>query len=240
MQPFTYRVGGIDGAGIIAPWPLVCKIDFGLDHPLLKEGVIFVDSPRLSDTNTARSRNAINQHRQWTHIISVAHVGRAEDDLTLRKVLESGYRTRGSGETMHVLTRGDSIDAGTEVIGAPSEKKRMAKLDAGIKVLRDQKKKVLCPFWTEEYKGSLAIMKKNGMQKSKKKGKEVNWNTDLQKIGRETLEAFFGDFRKISRAWTDHLSANVLKLCDEPRNAIEISEVLRLYLLLSSTPTIDR
>jgi hypothetical protein len=412
LQPFTYQVGGIDGAGVIAPWPLVCRIDFGLDHPLLKEGVIFVDSPGLSDANAARSRNAVNHHRECTHKIAVAHVGRAEDDLTLRKVMESGYRTRGSGKTMLVLTRGDSIDAGTEVTGTPNEKKRVARLDADIKTLKDQKKKVqqeargaryedrddfdeelrsiskettkllkerdsyrlemrnrkvvtkmqdiykgltqdprplsafavgnevyekyqagfnadekpylsvkqtnipalrhrlytmpvegrfndtmnlaeiqlpnlvtsfelycselhmarkgeieaiiiapktkltaairlsfeklkkgvvdtilepmkdseedwiiearkLCRCWTEEYRGSLAILKRNGVQKSKKKGKEINWNTDLQNIGRSTLEEFFGEFKKVSRHWSDYLAANVSKLCDGSRNAIK-------------------
>lgn len=141
LQPYTFQVNGIDGEGQTAPWPLVSRIDFGLDHPLLNEGIVFVDSPGLSDANAARSRNAIKYHRTCTHKIAVAEIGRAEADLTLRKVLENAYQTRGSGKALLVLTHADTIDPETEVIGTPLEKKRLAKLDADIKLLRDQRKK---------------------------------------------------------------------------------------------------
>ena len=78
LQPYTYQIGGLEGQGIIAPWPLVSAIDFGLEHPLLKEGIVFVDSPGLSDANTSRSKNAILSHRECTHKIVVAEIGRAE------------------------------------------------------------------------------------------------------------------------------------------------------------------
>lgn len=136
LQPYTYQIGGLDGEGEVSPWPLVSVIDFGLDHPLLNEGVVFVDSPGLSDANAVRSRNAIKHHRKCTHKIVVAEIGRAEADANVRKNLEIGYRTRGSGTTILVLTHGDTIDPETEVTGGPSEKKRLAKLEGGVKNLR--------------------------------------------------------------------------------------------------------
>jgi hypothetical protein len=141
LQPYTYQVGGMDGEGEVSPWPLVSVIDFGLDHPLLNEGVVFVDSPGLSDANAVRSRNAIKHHRTCTHKLVVAEIGRVEADANVRKNLELGYRTRGSGNTLLVLTHGDSIDPDTEVTGTPSEKKRVARLDSDIKVLRTEKQK---------------------------------------------------------------------------------------------------
>jgi hypothetical protein len=141
LQPYTYQIGGIDGEGEVSPWPLVSVIHFGLDHPLLNEGVVFVDSPGLSDANAVRSRNAIKHHRECTHKIVVAEIGRAEADANVRKNLEIGYRTRGSGNTILVLTHGDSIDPETEVTGTPGEKKRVTRLDADIKALRTQKQK---------------------------------------------------------------------------------------------------
>lgn len=140
LQPFTYELGGSDGQGVVSPWPLVSVIDFGFQHPLLDEGIVFVDSPGLSDANAARSQNAVKHHRLCTHKIAVAEIGRAEADAALRKNLELGYRTRGSGNTILVLTHGDHIDPDTEVTGTPLEKKRVARLDAEIKDLRAQKK----------------------------------------------------------------------------------------------------
>jgi hypothetical protein len=141
LQPYTYQIGGIEGQGLISPWPLVSAIDFGLDHPLLNEGIVFVDSPGLSDANSSRSRNAIVNHRECTHKIAVAEIGRAEADAGLRKNLQSGSRTRGSSHMMLVLTHGDSIDPSTEVSGTPIEKKRVNRLDKDLKDLRLKKQK---------------------------------------------------------------------------------------------------
>jgi hypothetical protein len=139
LQPYTYQIGGLEGRGIIAPWPLVSAIDFGLDHPLLKEGIVFVDSPGLSDANTSRSKNALLSHRECTHKIVVAEIGRAEADGAVRKNLKAGSRTRGSGHMMLVLTHGDTIDSSTDVTGTPLEKKHVAGLDMRLRELRKRK-----------------------------------------------------------------------------------------------------
>ena len=139
LQPYTYQIGGLEDEGIVAPWPLVSAIDFGLDHPLLNEGIVFVDSPGLSDANSSRAKNAILSHRECTHKMVVAEIGRAEADGAVRKHLQAGSRTRGSGHMLLVLTHGDIIDPETEVSGAPIEKKRIARLDTELKKLRAQK-----------------------------------------------------------------------------------------------------
>jgi hypothetical protein len=139
LQPYTYQIGGLEDEGIVAPRPLVSAIDFGLEHPLLNEGIVFVDSPGLSDANSSRARNAILSHRECTHKMVVADIGRAEADGAVRKNLQAGSRTRGSGNMLLVLTHGDNIDPETEVSGTPIEKKRIARLDAELKKLRAQK-----------------------------------------------------------------------------------------------------
>lgn len=116
-------------------------VDIGLDHPLLNEGIVFVDSPGLSDANAVRSKNASKHHRKCTHKIVVTQIGRAEADGSVRKSLQTGYRIRGSGSTILVLTHGDDIDLETEVTGTPIEKKRVAKLGAEIKELRSLREK---------------------------------------------------------------------------------------------------
>lgn len=140
LQAYTYHVG-TNGVGIPEPWPLVAVIDFGLDHPLLNEGIIFVDSPGLSDANTSRAQNAIQHHRECSHKIAVAEVGRAESDAALRLNLASGYRTKGSGSTILVLTHGDTIDPETEVTGTPAERTTVGRLNATLKSLRSENQK---------------------------------------------------------------------------------------------------
>lgn len=142
LQPYTFTLGGEDGQGMSAPWPLVSVIDFGLEHPLLNEGIVFVDSPGLSDANSTRAANAKSHHRKCTHKITVAEIGRAKDDKALRENLSLGFRTRGSGNTILVLTHGDSIDSDTDVTGNPLEKRREQILKDEIKALKLDKSKL--------------------------------------------------------------------------------------------------
>ena len=123
LQPYTYTLGGEDALGASMPWQLVSVIDFGLDVPLLNEGIVFVDSPCLSDGHSTRAENAARYHKTCTHKVTVAEIRRAKDDKALRENLALGYTTRGSGNTILVLTRGDSIDPDPEVSGTPLEKR---------------------------------------------------------------------------------------------------------------------
>lgn len=142
LQPYTYRLGGEEGEGVPDPWPLVSVIDFGLDVPLLRSGIVLVDAPGISDSNSARRDNSVRYQRQCTHKITVAPIARAKDDRSLREGLTQGYRHRGSGGNTLVLTRGDDMDPDTEVAGTKIEKKRETELKNEIKILRDQKNKL--------------------------------------------------------------------------------------------------
>ncbi|KAK4505043.1 hypothetical protein PRZ48_003006 [Zasmidium cellare] len=143
LQPFTYQLGGDEGRGQISPWPLVNVIDFGLDSFLLQEGIVLVDTPGLSDSDSTRAANAARYHRKCTHKITVADVARAKNDKTLRESLAQGYRLRRSAGTLLVLTKGDIIDGGTEVIGSRQEKEDEMHLNNDIKALRETKTALL-------------------------------------------------------------------------------------------------
>ena len=140
LQPFSYQLDNDETEGMIAPWPLVSAIDFGLDHPLLDQGIVFVDSPGLSDTNSFRTKNAILSHRECTHKIIVAEIGRAEAGGAVRKNLLLASRTRGSSNLLLVLTHGDSIDPQTEVFGTPLEEKLVKRLETEFAELTKQTK----------------------------------------------------------------------------------------------------
>lgn len=142
LQPYAYTLGGEDGEGEVSPWPLVSRVDFGLDHPLLNEGITLIDSPGLSDANSTRAKNAMEHHRQCTHKIIVAEISRAKDDKALREGLALGFRARGSGHNLLVLTRGDSIDSETDVPGSPLEKRNEQRLKDQVKDLRSEKSKL--------------------------------------------------------------------------------------------------
>lgn len=142
LQPYTYQLIGDECNGMVALWPIVEVVEFGLDHPLLNEGVVLVDAPGLSDSNSTRAINATIRHRQCTHKIIVADVSRAKNDKSLQDNLASSFRLRGPGGTMLVLTRGDSIDGDTEVSGSPAEKKQEQILRSDIRILREGRQKL--------------------------------------------------------------------------------------------------
>ncbi|KAI7283939.1 hypothetical protein KC345_g2620 [Hortaea werneckii] len=136
LQPYTYSLEE-DGFLTVAPWPLVSVIDFTFDHPLLNEGISFVDAPGITDANFTRAQNAIKYGRQCTHKITVADIARAKDDKSLRESLAAGYRLRGAGHSILVITKGDSINSDTEVFGP--EKAREMRLKDEVNKLRSQR-----------------------------------------------------------------------------------------------------
>lgn len=141
LQPYTYELIGDEG-GLISPWPLVSVVDFGLDVPILNQGIVLVDAPGLSDSNSTRSKNSREYHRQCTHKITVADISRALNNMTLREDLKKSHRYRGSGGTLLVLTRSDTIDAETEVAARGVEKKKEQTLKNELAVLREEKNKL--------------------------------------------------------------------------------------------------
>jgi hypothetical protein len=314
----------------------------------------------------------------------VAEIGRAEADANVRKNLEIGYRTRGSSNTTLVLTCGDSIDPDTEVIGTPGEKKRVAKLDADIKlkqaerdvvrlgmrnrkviskmqelykkltqdpkplsaiavgnqvytkyqtgfsddekpylsvkdtnipalrhrlyimpvegryndtlqfaevqlptliksielycsqthmvrkgeieaIVLEPKKQVreivrtaldqrkeqaaemilhamklresdwikparkICAAWKDTHKGELALFKKEGHEKGRGGRKDTNWNDELAKIGRDTIDGLFRDFQADSTSWAHSLSGSLSKLCSTTRDTLKREFAIERY-----------
>ncbi|EME47884.1 hypothetical protein DOTSEDRAFT_69719 [Dothistroma septosporum NZE10] len=142
LQPYTYLLIGEEGKGQVSPWPLVSVIEFGFDNQLLNQGIVLVDAPGLSDSNSTRANNAILHHRECTHKITVAPVNRARDDKSLRDNLKQGFYHRGSGGTLLALTYGDSIDPETDVSGSAEEKAREMMLKVEIKRLREHRQQL--------------------------------------------------------------------------------------------------
>jgi hypothetical protein len=51
LQPYPYSLSGEEGQTSSSPWPLVSVIDFGLEHPLLNEGITHGYARWKSGTN---------------------------------------------------------------------------------------------------------------------------------------------------------------------------------------------
>lgn len=134
IQCYTHTLPGDENMGQVTPWPLVSVIDFGFDHPILNAGIVFVDSPGLSDANSTRANNAKKHHRGCTHKITVADIARALDDMSLRENLAAG-----SGNTILVITKGDNIDPDTELSGSTLEKRNEQKLRDDLKELTKER-----------------------------------------------------------------------------------------------------
>lgn len=79
-----------------------------------------------------------------------------------------------------------------------------------------------CREWADKFKGSLQIIKNYGVQKTfKRTSNGVNWDADLQKIGKETIETHFANFKKSAASWPHSVAAKVTRLCDSPRDQIK-------------------
>jgi hypothetical protein len=141
LESFTHIPSGEDRPRTPALWPVVSVIDFGLDHSLL-EHIIFVDTAGSTDANSTRAENAKKQHKLCQARIVVADISRAKDDMSLRQKLKAGYRSRGSGNTILILSRADSIDADTTLSGSRLEKATELKLKDEIERLRGEKNKL--------------------------------------------------------------------------------------------------
>jgi hypothetical protein len=151
LQPYSCTVESEFGRGRTQPWPLVRMIDFSLNIPILKDGVILVDSPGISDANSIRASNAKKHHGKCSHKIHVAKVGRARDDKSLRNAMADTYKWRGTQNSILVLTHGEEIDRETEVHGSDLAKKieKQMRDEIGNLLLRKEKLasniKMACP-----------------------------------------------------------------------------------------------
>lgn len=153
LQPYTYVSRGEDGEGFSSPWPLVDRIDIGLDHPLLNEGIILLDAAGSSDPNRIRRMNAIKHQQQCRYRLTVAAVKRLEDGgETLLESLVKGYQNRGSGNTILVVTGCDEVDEDSPAEGKKSERTKAASLKSKIRELQQSQ---------DEWKGRLRRLPKS-------------------------------------------------------------------------------
>lgn len=95
---------------VVSPWPLIKKITFGLDSPMLNDGVILVDLPGVHDSNSTRRRTVSKALAECSHYIVVAQISRAQDDDTVTKYFIEGHNRKGSGRVIAAITNSDRID----------------------------------------------------------------------------------------------------------------------------------
>lgn len=142
LQPYTYTLAGLVGSTTTVLWPLVSVIDFGFSHPLLDLGIILVDGSGKKDANRVRVQNAADWQLKCSHKIVVAQIGRITDNQAIREELALGYRTRGSGNVVLVLTHGDECDEDTDLHGNPSEVRTLQALKGERTALSAEKRQL--------------------------------------------------------------------------------------------------
>lgn len=133
---YTVQERGVPSPSL---WPFVNHIKFGLECELLKS-VTLIDLPGLSDANKTRAATSTAHLRTCTHYMVVAEIGRATDDKFIREHLQKGYVTRGSGNTILILTHADSIDDATEVEMTRKGQQQLDAYEAQIVELEKKKK----------------------------------------------------------------------------------------------------
>jgi hypothetical protein len=145
VQPYAFTLRDTDtmGCSYNQPWILVRVIDFGLNIPILNDGMVFVDSPGLSDANRTRANNARKYHTKCTHKLHIANVGRAASDKSIRQALVQAHRRGGTKSIILVLTHGDDIDMETNVTGNSRALKREHDLRKEYEVLIDERDDLL-------------------------------------------------------------------------------------------------
>ncbi|TIA52430.1 hypothetical protein D6C77_08504 [Aureobasidium pullulans] len=121
-----YTFNGVDedefAEVVVSPWPLIKKITFGLDCPMLNDGVILVDLPGVHDYNSTRRRTVAKALAECTHYLVVAQISRAQDDDTVTKYFGEGYTKKGSGRVISAITNSDRIDGDSRTGNAAQQK----------------------------------------------------------------------------------------------------------------------
>lgn len=120
----------------ITPWPLIKKITFGLDSPLLNDGVILVDLPGIRDSNGTRRRTVLKALSECTHYLVVAQISRTIDDETVTKSFGDGYTRKGSGRVITAITNTDRMDEASSRTGTAAEKERIDEANDMIEAIR--------------------------------------------------------------------------------------------------------
>jgi hypothetical protein len=125
----------------VSPWPLIKKITFGLDVPLLRDGVILVDLPGVRDSNTIRRRTVGKALAECTRYLVVAQISRAQDDETVNKYFQEGHNRKGTGRVIAAITFSDSIDGELKSKDA-AQRQKMDEIKEKILSVTDELAKV--------------------------------------------------------------------------------------------------
>lgn len=107
---------------MVSPWSLIKKITFGLDSPMLNDGVILMDLPGVHDSNSTRRRTVGKALAACTHYLVVAQINRAQDDDTVTKYFKEGHDKKGSGRVIAAITNSDRIDGDVRNSNAEQQK----------------------------------------------------------------------------------------------------------------------
>jgi hypothetical protein len=130
----------------VSPWPLIKKITFGLDSPMLNDGVILVDLPGVHDSNSTRRRTVGKALAECTHYLVVAQISRAQDDDTVTRYFIEGHNKKGPGRVIAAITNSDRIDGDTRTGNAAQQKQmeevkeRILSITGALDQIRTKKK----------------------------------------------------------------------------------------------------
>lgn len=116
-----------DGTVAQALWPMVRLVKYHFDDPLTKHGMVFLDTPGLSDLNRTRRLSALEFNRKKTHAMVVTSASRARDDPNIAGEVRF-MNSRGSDRTVVVVTKNEEIGEGTIPSGTRREKETIKEL----------------------------------------------------------------------------------------------------------------
>lgn len=121
LEEFATEVDAEDGSAGSSLWPLVSCISFHFHDPLTDTGIIFLDTPGLTDHNKTRRMSALKYARKKTHAMIVTDVARARDDPSVSAEVKA-MKSRGRGRVVVVSPKSDVIGDSTIPSGSKREK----------------------------------------------------------------------------------------------------------------------
>lgn len=118
LESFATEMDAEDGCAL---WPLVSLIRFHFDDPLTKLGIIFLDTPGITDHNRTRKLSALKYSRNKSHALIVTEAGRAQSDNSVGLEVKS-MNSLGPNRVIIVLPKSDVIGAATIPSGSKRQK----------------------------------------------------------------------------------------------------------------------
>lgn len=121
LEEFASEVDAEDGSAGASLWPLVSCIRFHFQDPLTENGIVFLDTPGLTDHNKIRRMSALKYARKKTHAMIVTDAARARDDPSVSAEVKA-MKSRGRGRVVVVSPKSDLIGDNTIPPGSKREK----------------------------------------------------------------------------------------------------------------------